>query len=338
MAVMKPWDRDAGRAALAAVTFSRSRVAVVLTLLLFAGGCAGDSATGFGGVDACAKSGEAVSATQLGSVRTFLEASTPGSAPGTVFGSLVRPQLVAAAPGALFIADDGLRRILRVDPVQATFTPLLVLEERPSGLAVDRLQTLYVAFPGSRRVVQVSADGQVTSIFQDPAGRFVPVDVAVSEAGRIFVADGVNARVLVLNRYGQVVDSIGERGDRANPFRSVDALWFDGSTLHVLDATARRIFLFDSLGGPPGVIELGDLAALPTAVASDRWKRVFVADRASGKVLLFDPASTAPPVPLVGMPRVQDLGDIWIDDFDVLYVVDAAAATVLSFRIASPCQ
>jgi len=338
MAAMKPWVRDAGRKTLTAVAFSRSRVALVLVHLLFASGCAGDSAKGFEGADACARSDEAVSATQLGSIRTFLEASAPGKAPGTTFGSLVRPQQVAAAPGALFIADDGLRRILRVDPHRATFTPLLVLQERPSGLAVDRSQTLYVAFPGSRRVVQVSANGQVTSIFQDPAGRFVPVDVAVSEAGRIFVADGINARVLVLNRFGQVVDSIGERGDRRNPFRSVDALWFDGDVLYVLDATARRIFLFGSRGGPPSVIEIGDAAALPMAIASDRWQRVFVADRASGKVLLFDPASTAPPSPLVGMPAVQDLADIWVDDFDVLYVADAAAATVLSFRIANPCQ
>jgi streptogramin lyase len=321
-----------------AATFSRRSVAVVLTLLLFASGCAGDRATGFADAGACARSDEAVTATQLGSIRTFLEASAPGEAPGTTFGSLIRPEQIAVAPGALFIADDGLRRILRVDPVRATFTPLLSLKERAAGLTVDRSQTLYVAFPGSRRVVQVAANGQVTNIFQDPAGRFVPVDVAVSAASRIFVADGINARVLVLNRFGQVVDSVGERGDRPNPFRSVDALWFDGNVLYVLDATARRVFLFGGRVGPPVVIELGDAAALPVAIASDRWQRVFVSDRASGKVIVFDPASTAPPGPLAGMPAVQDLADIWVDDFDVLYVADAVAATVFSFRIAHPCQ
>jgi hypothetical protein len=320
-----------------AATFRRRNVAVVLSLLLFASGCAGDPATGLAAADACARSDETVTATQLGSIRTFLEASAPSEAP-TTFGSLMRPQQVATAPGALFIADGGLRRILRVDPVRATFTPLLFLKERAAGLTVDRSQTLYVAFPGSRRVVQVAANGQVTSIFQDPAGRIVPVDVAVSAASRVFVADGVNARVLVLNRFGQVVDSIGERGDRPNPFRSVDALWFDGNVLYVLDATARRVFLFGGRDGRPVVIELGDAAALPMAIATDRWQRIFVADRASGKVIVFDPASTAPPGPLVGMPRVQDLTDIWVDDFDVLYVADAVAATVLSFRIASPCQ
>ena len=338
MVAMKPWVRDAGRGAMTAATFSQRGVAVVLTLMLFASGCAGDPATGFADAAACTRSDKAVAATQLGSIRTFLEASAPGEAPGTNFGSLMRPQQVAAAPGALFIADGGLRRILKVDPFRATFTPLLFLEERAAGLTVDRSQTLYVAFPGSRRVVQVAANGQVASIFHDPAGRFVPVDVAVSAAGRVFVADGVNARVLVLNRFGQIVDSIGERGDRPNPFRSVDALWFDGNVLYVLDATARRVFLFGGRDGPPVVIELGDAAALPMAIASDRWQRVFVADRASGKVIVFDPASTAPPGPLVGMPAVQDLADIWVDDFDVLYVADAVAATVLSFRIASPCQ
>lgn len=338
MAAMKPWVLDAGRGAETVATILRSGVALVLAHLLFFSGCAGDSAKGPAGTDACAKPTEAAAATQIGSVRTFLEAGPPGGVSATAFGSLVRPQQVAAAPGALFIADDGLRRILRVDPARGTFATLLDLRERPSGMAVDRLQTLYVALPGSRQVVQVAVNGQITSIFQDPAGRFVPVDVAVSEAGRIFVADGVNARVLALNRYGQVVDSIGERGDRTNPFRSVDALWFDGSVLYVLDATARRVFLFGDREVLPGIIELGNVASLPVAIASDRWQRVFIADRASGHVLMLDPAGNAPPNPLAGMPRIQDLADIWIDDFDVLHVADAAAATVLSFRVASPCR
>ncbi len=337
MVAMKHWDRVVGSEVMAAMVLRRCCVHAALALVALASGCAGDSVMELAGAGDCASSDEAVVAMPLAPIRTFLEQAAPGELASRSMGSLIRPLQVAASPGALFVADIGLRHILRVDPFRSTFAPLLSLEERPAGLAVDRIQTLYVAFPGSRRVVQVRADGQITGIFQDPAGRFVPVDVAVSEAGRIFVADGVNARVLVFNRLGQVVDSIGERGDRPNPFASVDALWFDGSNLYVLDATARTVFLIGG-GGRSGLIALDETVGLPSAIAADRWKRVFIADRASGKVMVYDPASAAPPIPLVGVPPVQDLADIWIDDFDVLHVADAASASILLYRIASPCQ
>lgn len=337
MAAMRHWVRDAGNDVMTAVNSGRRLVCTVLALTSFFGGCASDPAKDMDVTGECLRSEEAVAATALAPIRTFLEDGTPGELSGRSIGSLIRPQQVATAPGALFVADIGQRRILRIDPIRSTFSPLLSLEERPAGLAVDRMQTLYVAFPGSRQVVEVTADGQVAAIIQDPAGRVVPVDVAVGDAGRIFVADGINARVLVFNRFGQVVDSIGEKGDRPNPFRSVDALWSGGSDLYVLDAIARRVFVIGG-EGRSGVIELGDAVSLPATIAADRWRRIFVADRASGKVMVYDPASAAAPRPLVGVPPVQDLADIWIDDFDVLYVVDAAAASVLSFRVASPCK
>ncbi|UCH46580.1 MAG: NHL repeat-containing protein [Betaproteobacteria bacterium] len=334
---MKHLGRAAGSEVMAAVVLLRHVRNAVLALVALAGGCASDPAMESASAGDCVRSDEAVAATPLAPIRTFLEEGAPHELAARSFGSLIRPQQVATSPGAVFVADIGLRRILRVDPVRSTFVPLLFLEERPAGLAVDRMQTLYVAFPGSRRVVQVRADGQVTGVFQDPAGRYVPVDVAVSEAGRIFVADQINARVLVFNRLGQVVDSIGERGDRPNPFASVDALWFDGIDLYVLDATGRKVFLIGG-GGRSRLIALDEPVGLPIAIAADRWQRVFIADRASGKVIVYDPASPAPSGPLVGMPAVQDLADIWIDDFDVLHVADAATASVLLYRIASPCQ
>ena len=337
MAAMRHWARDAGNDVMTAVKPRRRLVCTMLAFTAFVGGCAGDPSRDVAVTGECLRSEAAVAATALAPIRTFLEDGVPGELSGRSIGSLIRPQQVATAPGALFVADIGQRRILRVDPVRSTFTQLLSLDERPSGLAVDRMQTLYLAFPGSRQVVEVTADGRVAAIIQDPVGRVVPVDVAVGEAGRIFVADGINARVLVFNRFGQVVESIGEKGGRPNLFRSVDALWLSGSDLYVLDAVARRVFVFGG-EGRSGVIELGDAVSLPSAIAADRWRRVFVADRASGKVMVYDPAGAAAPGSLVGMPPVQDLADIWIDEFDTLYVVDAGAASVLPFRVASPCQ
>jgi sugar lactone lactonase YvrE len=85
----------------------------------------------------------------------------------------------------------------------------------PSGLAVDRHATLYVADTGNNAIRRVTRTGDTTTVsgggaagFADgPAGeaRFNgPIGVAVDGSGRVFVADTYNDRIRVIGTDGVV--------------------------------------------------------------------------------------------------------------------------------------
>lgn len=101
---------------------------------------------------------------------------------GTAFG-LYQPRSVAVAPdGALYVADTGFDRIVRVDPVSSEATTVLgkagqpgsgkagglagtgFLLRQPTDIAIDRFGSIFVSDSGNRRVLRVDAGTGVVSV------------------------------------------------------------------------------------------------------------------------------------------------------------------------------
>lgn len=129
-----------------------------------------------------------------------------------------------------------------------------------------------------QRLKQLLAGAQPTT---EPAFQ-KPIAVAARQ-GRIYVADSVGRTVIVFDVPRRKVFRFGlrEPGNLAKPAD----IAIDGNLqVYVVDATYRRVFVYDNLGlfmrhiGGPGDLER------PTGVAVDRdGQRIYVIDRASNE-------------------------------------------------------
>jgi serine/threonine-protein kinase len=126
--------------------------------------------------------------------------------------------------------------------------------KQPSGVAVDEMETVYVADMLNHRIRQVSPEGQVTTLagtgeagFTDgPADQAqfkFPTDVAVATDGTVYVADSANNRIRFITPTGEVgtLAGTGEWGHTDGPneeatFGTPASLALDGrGHLHVIE-------------------------------------------------------------------------------------------------------
>ena len=153
------------------------------------------------------------------------------------------------AAGNLFIADSGNHRIRRVDPSRniSTFAgggdtlgdggPAVQARlSGPRGMALDAAGNLYIA--GNGRIRKVDSSGTITTIagsgrwgFSGDGGPAVqaqfraPDDVAVDEAGNLYIADEQNNRIRRVNPSGTISTfaGTGEQGFAGDGGPAVEA-------------------------------------------------------------------------------------------------------------------
>ncbi len=130
----------------------------------------------------------------------FQEALAPVGQFGTGAGGLVRPIAVAVGPrGEIGVADPGRASVVVFDE----FGTELYEIELPDTLAatdlvLDPWSCAVVVEPGARRVVAYPPGGGAPTASLDLEDGFVPVSIAIDEAGSLYVLDGGLGRVLVL--------------------------------------------------------------------------------------------------------------------------------------------
>lgn len=217
---------------------------------------------------------------------------------------------------------------------------------RPLGVSVS---------PAGDRIYATESDGErETKLFDrdgrplgalnppgaDPASR-VPVYVAVSPEGRVFVSDRRAGTVYIYSRSGEyqgTVEPPAEWGDIWKPL----ALGFDGEgNLLVTEAKqgSQRVGVF----GPDGSLlrsfgKEGEAAgefAYPNGITADRLGRIVVADSNNGRVVVLDAEGT-PVMTLgrggsgesMGLPR-----GLAVDERNRLYVADTVNHVVLAFEL-----
>ncbi len=182
----------------------------------------------------------------------------------------VRRQGVSVAPGALVT-------VVGPEPADRGGTPASVRLSGQGSLAADDKGNLFIADSGVRRVLQVDAEGTVTTLASaDEPERYAccksPSGMAVDPAGNLYLSDRSGYRVWFLNRGPKAVTVHGQ----LVPPRAMKAVAGNGSP---------------GVGGDGGPATSGQLLG-PAGLAVDPFGNLFIAEPQAHAVRQVDAAGT----------------------------------------------
>jgi hypothetical protein len=277
--------------------------------------------------------------------------------------------LTAGARGEIYAADAGAQRIFRVDPAggdpitlagsgDADPTTLIVPGgyrdgpalsarfDRPSGIAVGRDGSIFVADSGNRCIRRIK-DGTV-STFARGFGR--PVALAFGGDGTLYVAD-YGARLRAVTPDGQVVDvplsGIDPQVRSVASFVGATTTLFvaSGAGLAVYFPATKRTLAFgnvndgdDELGYPEQIVALGERAAAFADPRSRTIRTFFYGEGPLAHYYSSSLGAAAPEDAADGpLPFVAPMG-IAVGSDGRLFVADAGARRVSSLPGVLPRQ
>lgn len=251
------------------------------------------------------------------------------------------PTDVAAAMNNLYLLDAGTRHVLLFDRgIQMVRRRVSIPSLGPRArIHVDRALSLYVSNPVTSEVLHFDLDGRLVQTFTSPSVLSDPVGLSVNDAdGRLYVGDGLSARVVVFNAQGAVEQVLGsEPGGEFQP-RSVRDVATAPDQLYVSDEIARQIHYLSGSGRYRYSFGEDSLIA-PGSVALDQDNHVFVADNGDGTIKIYrggELLSVFGGANNVDRVRFGNIGGMWFSE-GLLYVADPETVSIKIFRVSQSC-
>jgi sugar lactone lactonase YvrE len=181
----------------------------------------------------------------------------------TVIGSgwFGEPRGVALLGRRLAVADAALGRLFVVSSDdELEQVPVRTVLNQPEAVAWSAPNLLYVADTWNHRILRVDVnDGSFWALPIPKGGWYGPRSVAVSESGRLAVADTGNKRVVIFDPKTSHLTLIGKGGSSPGEFVEPGGVaWLNDSSFVVCDTGNHRVQVLDTAGKVRSVVLLPD--------------------------------------------------------------------------------
>ena len=207
--------------------------------------------------------------------------------------------------------------------------------KKPYGVAVDRLARVFVADAAQKAIVIFDRNTKSATLWKGN-GQFplaLPVALAFSDDGRLFVSDSFAGQIVVFEPTGKPIAAFGKSTLGRPGGLAVDSA---RKRLYVADAKFNQVSVFSTenyssqqtIGRAAKPTDLGAGALSgPSNVALDSKGNLFVTDTFNCRIQVFDPAGSV--LRVFGTQGVRPGNfvrpkGIALDSEDHVYVVDAA--------------
>ncbi|MFZ6745426.1 gluconolaconase [Undibacterium sp. JH2W] len=278
-----------------------------------------------------------------GSIEGFIDGKADQAAFNTPSG------IALDGKGNLLVADTGNHAIRRISP-EGVVTTLAgngkpgdrdgiggeAQFNGPVGIAVDKVDNIYVADTYNDRIRKISPDGQVSTLaggngsgyLDGPAGAALfdtPTGLAVNSKGEILIADSKNDTIRRLSKDGQVTTVARALDNEETPLmrRPLSIVVTYDDHLYVGEGSKGRIIQISPTGEMRGVtgvginFEPGDETMTrflqPTGIALDDKGALFVSDSARLQLVKLAARGTMdgadkpkPPAAPAPMPEIKN--------------------------------
>jgi DNA-binding beta-propeller fold protein YncE len=170
-----------------------------------------------------------------------------------------------------------------------------------------------------------------------------PTGIAYSKTNNeIWVVETSAHQISVLNENGELIKTIGNRGNKTGEFNFPTFIWIDNlGNVYVVDSMNFRVQIFDKDGKFLSVFgEIGDATgyfARPKGIATDSYGNIYVTDALFHTIQIFDRSGNF--LYQFGS-QGQDKGQfwmptgIWIDANDYIYIADSYNSRIQVFKLA----
>lgn len=254
---------------------------------------------------------------------------------------LIAPSAVVAQSVDIFIVDTAHKKIFRYDRATQVISTFVEVPDMGNvvHLHVDRGLSVYLVDQFRATTTQYDIDGRVLQVFENSAELPQPVAAVVDDAqAEIFIADQLRAHVLIFNRAGGVNRVINAPKSGKTQIQSIAAMAFADNQLYIVDSVNHEVHAMSPTGSYRYSFGVDELVS-PGAIAVDSSNRVFVADTITNSIKVYKGGLFEKEIGGQGNElanEFQQISGLWADN-DLLYVADAASASVKIFRILPSC-
>ena len=261
--------------------------------------------------------------------------------------NLVRPvSVIALNPKDFTVLDQGCQTILQVQGNDAELPHCLKKKENffTSLVGVCALPGGELLFTDSRlsKIYSMSADKRKLRVLNDTLKLQQPTGIAYSAINNeIWVVETNAHRIAILNMQGELIRTIGERGEDTGKFNFPTSICIDkAGDAYVVDAMNFRVQIFNKNGAFITKFgESGDVCgffARPKGIAVDAFGNIYIVDGLFHMVQIFDRSGNF----LYKFGKQgRDKEDFWmpngisIDEKNYIYVADTYNSRIQIFKL-----